>query len=45
MGCARAEQGGNLIVKEQWLENPTVDIYVLLDCGGSGANCADVRKQ
>lgn len=30
-GFASHEQGGNLIVKEQWLENPSWDIYVLLD--------------
>lgn len=32
VGYACEEQGGNLIVKEQWLENPIWDIYVLLDC-------------
>ena len=32
VGYASAELGGNLIVKEQWLENPMWDIYVLLDC-------------
>lgn len=31
VGYASKEQGGNLIVKEQWLENPIWDIYVLLD--------------
>lgn len=31
-GFASREQGGNLIVKEQWLEEPCWDIYVLLDC-------------
>lgn len=31
-GFASEEKGGNLIVKEQWLENPIWDIYVLLDC-------------
>ncbi|MBP1888792.1 CRISPR-associated protein Cas5h [Clostridium moniliforme] len=31
VGYASKEQGGNLIVKEQWLENPSWDIYVLLD--------------
>lgn len=30
-GFASHEQGGNLIVKEQWLEEPSWDIYVLLD--------------
>lgn len=28
VGYASKEQGGNLIVKEQWLENPVWDIYV-----------------
>lgn len=32
VGYASKEQGGNLIVKEQWLEEPSWDIYVLLDC-------------
>lgn len=31
VGYASHEQGGNLIVKEQWLYNPAWDIYVLLD--------------
>lgn len=31
-GFASHEQGGNLIVKEQWLEEPSWDIYILLDC-------------
>lgn len=31
VGYASKEQGGNLIVKEQWLENPSWDIWVLLD--------------
>lgn len=30
-GFASHEQGGNLIVKEQWLEEPSWDIYVLID--------------
>lgn len=30
-GFASHEQGGNLIVKEQWLEEPSWDIYMLLD--------------
>lgn len=30
VGYASKEQGGNLIVKEQWLENPSWDIYVLI---------------
>lgn len=32
VGYASKEQGGNLIVKEQWLENPTWDIFIALDC-------------
>ena len=32
VGYASREPGGNLIVKEQWLENPKWDIYVLIDC-------------
>ena len=32
VGYASDEQGGNLIVKEQWLENPIWDIYIMLDC-------------
>ena len=31
VGYASKEQGGNLIVKEQWLENPFWDIYVFVD--------------
>ncbi|GAA0123527.1 MAG: type I-B CRISPR-associated protein Cas5 [Clostridium argentinense] len=30
VGYASKEQGGNLIVKEQWLEDPKWDIYILL---------------
>ena len=32
IGYASREQGGNLIVKEQWLENPAWEICVLIDC-------------
>lgn len=32
VGYASQENGGNLIVKEQWLENPIWDIYILLNC-------------
>lgn len=32
VGYASQEQGGNLIVKQQWLENPAWQICVLLDC-------------
>lgn len=31
VGYASKEQGGNLIVKEQWLENPSWDIYLIMD--------------
>lgn len=31
VGYASRELGGNLIVKEQWLENPKWDIFVMLD--------------
>lgn len=30
VGYASQEQGGNLIVKEQWLEEPKWDIYILI---------------
>ncbi|GAA0725856.1 hypothetical protein GCM10008905_21850 [Clostridium malenominatum] len=30
VGYASKEQGGNLIVKEQWLEEPKWDIYILI---------------
>ena len=30
VGYASKEQGGNLIVKEQWLENPSWDIYLMV---------------
>lgn len=32
VGYASKETGGNLIVKEQWLDNPEWQIFVLLDC-------------
>lgn len=32
VGYASQEQGGNLIVNQQWLDNPKWDIYVKLDC-------------
>ena len=31
VGYASQEEGGNLIVKEQWLEQPKWDIYILID--------------
>lgn len=44
VGYASGEQGGNLIVKEQWLENPKWDIYVLIDCD-KAEKLADNLKQ
>lgn len=44
VGYASGEQGGNLIVKEQWLENPKWDIYVLIDCD-KAEKLADSLKQ
>lgn len=32
VGYASKEQGGNLIVNQQWLETPCWEIYVMLDC-------------
>lgn len=32
VGYASREQGGNLIVKEQWIEDPSWDIFVRIDC-------------
>ena len=32
VGYASQEQGGNLIVNQQWLENPWWEIYVKMDC-------------
>lgn len=32
VGYASKELGGNLIIKEQWLEKPSWDIYIALDC-------------
>lgn len=31
VGYASQEQGGNLVIREQWLENPSWDIYVAID--------------
>lgn len=31
VGYASQEQGGNLVVKEQWLENPIWDIYFMIN--------------
>lgn len=31
IGYASKEEGGNLIIKEQWLENPSWDIYILFE--------------
>jgi len=37
VGYASKEAGGNLIVKEQWLENPSWDIYFVIDSEESKA--------
>lgn len=44
VGYASGEQGGNLIVKEQWLENPKWEIYLLLD-GTEAEKIADYLLQ
>ena len=31
VGYASTEKGGNLVIKQQWLENPEWDIYVKID--------------
>lgn len=43
VGYASQEQGGNLIVKEQWLEEPSWDIYLLEDCA-EAEKAADMLK-
>lgn len=43
VGYASYEQGGNLIVKEQWLDNPWWVIYVMLD-GEESQKLADMIR-
>ena len=43
VGYASQEQGGNLIVREQWLENPKWTIYVSLNSDES-LKLADMKK-
>lgn len=43
VGYASREDGGNLIVKEQWLENPEWDIYIL-DDGSIGTDIFEKLK-
>lgn len=45
VGYASKEQGGNLIVKEQWLEDPSWDVYVLLDCDEAKKLCKAILKK
>lgn len=45
VGYASGEQGGNLIVKEQWLEEPVWEIYVLLDCEEAEKICKAIRDR
>ncbi len=44
VGYASKEQGGNLIVKEQWLENPAWDIYLMIDTD-EAENIADCLQK
>lgn len=44
VGYASEELGGNLIVKEQWLENPSWNIYVVLDCEEAKKLAADILE-
>lgn len=44
VGYASKEQGGNLIVKEQWIENPSWDIYVALDCEESNLLAESIEQ-
>lgn len=45
VGYASGEQGGNLIVKEQWLEDPHWEIYLLLDCDEAEKLCKAVQDR
>lgn len=45
VGYASREQGGNLIVKEQWLENPIWDIYLLIDNEEAQKICESLLNQ
>ena len=45
VGYASQEQGGNLIVKEQWLEYPSWDILVLLDCDEANKLAASIIER
>lgn len=45
IGYASYEQGGNLIVKEQWLENPSWDIYIILDCDEANALAEQIKNR
>lgn len=45
VGYASGEQGGNLIVKEQWLEAPSWKIYILLDCEEAEKLCSAIQER
>lgn len=45
VGYASGEQGGNLIVKEQWLEEPSWHICVLLDCEEAIKLCEALQEK
>lgn len=44
VGYASKEDGGNLIVREQWLENPSWEIYVLDDSEENKENLDAIKK-
>ncbi|GAA0182517.1 hypothetical protein SH2C18_48840 [Clostridium sediminicola] len=44
VGYASKEQGGNLIVKEQWLENPSWQIYIAIE-DDEAKKLADALKE
>ncbi len=45
VGYASGEQGGTLIVKEQWLEEPSWEIYVLLDSEEAERLCKAIQDK
>lgn len=45
VGYASKEAGGNLIVKEQWLENPAWQIYLLFENSGEDVLFQDLKNR
>lgn len=45
VGYASKEEGGNLIIKEQWLENPKWEVYVVLDEKDATNELKELLKQ